>query len=82
MKAGPERGSLYLESGYLGVGDYNPRRDGASTDARVVRGGSWRQPAFFAQSNLRDPFGALYEPSRRFSHVGFRCARSLRTPQP
>jgi formylglycine-generating enzyme len=77
-----ERGSTYLESGYVDLDAYNPRRDGGSTSPRVVRGGSWRQPAFFAQSNLRDPFGALYEPNRRFSHIGFRCARSLRTPNP
>jgi formylglycine-generating enzyme required for sulfatase activity len=43
-----------------------------------VRGGSWRQPTFVAKSNLRDPFNAIYEPERRFSHVGFRCARSVR----
>jgi formylglycine-generating enzyme required for sulfatase activity len=55
----------------------SPRRDGAATDARVVRGGSWRQPAFLAKSNLRDPFNPIYEPDRRFSHIGFRCARSL-----
>ena len=55
----------------------NPRRDGSSTDARVVRGGSWRQPPFLAQSNVRDPYNVLYEPTRRFSHIGFRCARSL-----
>jgi formylglycine-generating enzyme required for sulfatase activity len=30
-----------------------------------------------ARSNLRDPYGVVYDPSRRFTHVGFRCARSL-----
>jgi formylglycine-generating enzyme required for sulfatase activity len=55
----------------------NPRRDGTDRDARVVRGGSWRQPSFVARSNLRDPYGIVYEPNRRFSHVGLRCARSL-----
>jgi formylglycine-generating enzyme required for sulfatase activity len=57
----------------------NPRRDGADRDVRVVRGGSWRQPSFVARSNVRDPFGPIYEPRRRFSHVGFRCARTLPT---
>lgn len=57
----------------------NPKREGSDRDVRVVRGGSWRQPSFLARSNVRDPFGPLYEPRRRFSHVGFRCARSLST---
>ncbi|MGN6105170.1 MAG: formylglycine-generating enzyme family protein [Kofleriaceae bacterium] len=64
--------------GYAGLPSINPRRDGTSTSPRVVRGGSWRQPAFIARSNLRDPFNQLYEPERRFSHIGFRCARSGR----
>lgn len=55
----------------------NPRRDGSDRDTRVVRGGSWRQPSFISRSNLRDPFGVVYDPSRRFTHVGFRCARTL-----
>jgi formylglycine-generating enzyme len=55
----------------------NPKRDGTDRDPRIVRGGSWRQPSFVARSNLRDPYGVVYEPNRRFSHVGFRCARGL-----
>jgi len=62
--------------GYKGLPVINPRRDGTGTDARVVRGGSWRQPTFVARANVRDPFNLLYQPDRRFSHVGFRCARS------
>jgi formylglycine-generating enzyme required for sulfatase activity len=58
----------------------NPRRDGTDHDARVVRGGSWRQPSFVARSNLRDPFGSMYDPRKRFTHVGFRCARSAVQP--
>ena len=57
----------------------NPKREGNDRDVRVVRGGSWRQPSFLGRSNIRDPFGPIYEPRRRFSHVGFRCARSLDT---
>lgn len=55
----------------------NPRREGNDRDIRIVRGGSWRQPSFLARSNVRDPYGPIYEPRRRFSHVGFRCARTL-----
>jgi formylglycine-generating enzyme required for sulfatase activity len=60
-----------------GVHCINPYREGRPGEQRVVRGGSWRQPAPVAKSNLRDPYGDMYGSSRRFSHVGFRCARSL-----
>ena len=63
-----------------GITCINPRRDGTDHDARVVRGGSWRQPSFVARSNLRDPFGLFYDPRKRFTHVGFRCARSVTEP--
>jgi formylglycine-generating enzyme required for sulfatase activity len=55
----------------------NPLREGKEGDRRVVRGGSWRQPDFVAKSNLRDPYNLIYFGNRRFSHIGFRCARSL-----
>jgi formylglycine-generating enzyme required for sulfatase activity len=64
--------------GYFGLTDVNPERQAWTFVPRVVRGGSWRQPTFIAKSSLRDPFNAIYEPSRRFTHVGFRCARSAR----
>lgn len=64
--------------GYSGLSVVNPRRDGGVTETRVIRGGSWRQPSFVAKSNLRDPFNPYYDATQRFSHVGFRCARSLR----
>jgi formylglycine-generating enzyme len=57
----------------------NPKREGNDRDVRIVRGGSWRQPSFLGRANIRDPFGLIYEPNRRFSHVGFRCARSVGT---
>jgi formylglycine-generating enzyme required for sulfatase activity len=63
--------------GYNELSSINPRRDGAPSDPRVVRGGSWRQPKWLARANLRDPFNMLYTPDARFSHIGFRCARSL-----
>jgi|HubBroStandDraft_6_1064221.scaffolds.fasta_scaffold199251_1 sulfatase modifying factor 1 len=66
-----------LGSGYAGLPSVNPRRDGRASEPRVVRGGSWRQPAFLARSNVRDPYNILYVPDGRFTHIGFRCARSL-----
>jgi len=68
------------KKGYDGLGSVNPFREGSASDPRVVRGGSWRQPTFVAKSNLRDPFAALYVRGGRFSHIGFRCARSARIP--
>ena len=78
------RGGSDATLGYRGLSSINPLREGSANDGRVVRGGSWRQPEFLGRANLRDPFGVilqglnLYAPDRRFSHVGFRCARSLR----
>ena len=66
------------KKGYDDLPTVNPRRDGTMLSPRVVRGGSWRQPTFLAKSNLRDPFNGEYAPQMRFSHIGFRCARSLR----
>lgn len=63
--------------GYNGLSSINPRRDGGPNDPKVVRGGSWRQPAFLGRANVRDPFNMLYVPDGRFSHIGVRCARSL-----
>lgn len=69
--------------GYADLPTVNPYRDPTTPKTpRVVRGGSWRQPVFVAKSNLRDPFGFIYEGDRRFSHVGFRCARSVRPTTP
>jgi sulfatase modifying factor 1 len=69
------------QKGYDNLAMSNPLRDpkpGELTPVRVVRGGSWRQPVFVAHANLRDPFNRLYQQNLRFSHIGFRCARSLR----
>ncbi len=63
--------------GYEGLPVVNPRRDGGATEPRVVRGGSWRQPEFLGRIDVRDPWGMMYLPNRRFTHIGFRCARSL-----
>ncbi|HEU4727608.1 MAG TPA: formylglycine-generating enzyme family protein [Kofleriaceae bacterium] len=67
--------------GYDNLATSNPVREpkpGELTPVRVVRGGSWRQPTFVAHANLRDPFNRLYQQNLRFSHIGFRCARTLR----
>jgi formylglycine-generating enzyme len=69
------------QKGYDNLAMANPLRQpksGELTPARVVRGGSWRQPTFVARANLRDPFNRLYQQNQRFSHIGFRCARTLR----
>ena len=67
-----------LHRGYEGLPLVNPVREGALTQQRVIRGGSWRQPTFVAKSNLRDPFNPYYDATQRFSHVGMRCARTIR----
>ncbi len=66
-----------LGVGYRGLPSINPRRDGRADEPRVVRGGSWRQPAFLSRADVRDPYNVLYVPDGRFTHIGFRCARSL-----
>jgi sulfatase modifying factor 1 len=68
------------QKGYDNLAASNPLREpksGELTPVRVVRGGSWRQPVFVAHANLRDPFNRLYQQNLRFSHIGFRCARTL-----
>ena len=68
------------QKGYDNLAATNPVREpkpGELAPVRVVRGGSWRQPAFVAHANLRDPFNRLYQQNQRFSHIGFRCARVL-----
>jgi sulfatase modifying factor 1 len=57
------------------IGHINPVREGPSNQPHVVRGGSWRQPAWLGRTNLRDPYNILYDGDHRFSHIGFRCAR-------
>ena len=64
------------QRGYDNLSVLDPYRQGTMGDPRVVRGGSWRQPAFLARSDIRDPYNALYLANRRFTHVGFRCAFS------
>jgi formylglycine-generating enzyme required for sulfatase activity len=66
--------------GYDGLSVLDPYREGTTGEARVVRGGSWRQPAFLGRTDTRDPYNEIYLPDRRFSHIGFRCAFSAHAP--
>jgi formylglycine-generating enzyme required for sulfatase activity len=49
----------------------NPRGP-ESSGMRVLRGGSWRQPPFFARTTYREAAA----PETRSPEIGFRCARS------
>ncbi len=64
--------------GYKGLSSVNPLREGPVGAERVIRGGSWRQPPFLSKGNLRDPFNTYLQSNARYSHVGFRCARTIR----
>jgi formylglycine-generating enzyme required for sulfatase activity len=71
---------LWVADGYRDLPDVNPLRDTAPSSAgqHVVRGGSWRQPAFLGRVDVRDPMNPHYEREQRMPHIGFRCARSAR----
>jgi formylglycine-generating enzyme required for sulfatase activity len=58
--------------GYAGLSKLDPR-GAASGTFRVVRGGSYDEPRFFARTYYRN--GA--KPTSRSTSRGFRCARSL-----
>ena len=62
--------------GYAGLRDFDPERgsDTGTNVARVVRGGSWRQPTYLGRTEQRDPLNVAYLASRRFNYIGFRCA--------
>jgi sulfatase modifying factor 1 len=72
--------AIHDSGGYDGLSDVDPWREGGLGDQKVVRGGSWRQPAFLGRVYARDPFYTLdqliqfYNPNRRLPYVGFRCA--------
>lgn len=67
------------ERGYEGMPLLNPHRDDGIGGKRVIRGGSWLQPAYLGQSNLRDPHNMLeiYDAAEARPDVGFRCARGM-----
>jgi len=52
----------------------NPVREPTLLDARVVRGGSWRQTPLAARVDTRDLFSEEYLPNTRTAYIGFRCA--------
>jgi formylglycine-generating enzyme required for sulfatase activity len=55
----------------------NPRNLVAnSSQERVLRGGAWLSPYYFARVSLRHPA----KPTERQLYYGFRCARSLPLP--
>ncbi len=61
--------SLYMSYPY-DVSD--GREDTSSSDARVLRGGSW----YAGVSGLRSADRLYYYPTNSGSYIGFRCARS------
>lgn len=61
--------------GYEGLSQVNPVRaepDPSGIIGRVVRGGSWLEPKFFARTYFR----YAVRPDWRSADIGFRCARS------
>jgi len=52
------------------MGTVNPRGPDAGA-MRSLRGGSWRQPPFFARTSYREATA----PDTRSTEIGFRCAR-------
>ena len=70
-------GSTPETFGYKGLPDLDPVRTGIASEPHVVRGGSWRQPAYLGHTFARDPYNPAYAGDHRFSHIGLRCARSL-----
>jgi formylglycine-generating enzyme required for sulfatase activity len=62
--------------GYLGLSWTDPARPPllAAPTPRVVRGGSWRDPALLGQVAVRSTANLLILADSRLPHVGFRCA--------
>lgn len=62
--------------GYQGLPTTDPVRgaDTSSDRPRIVRGGSWRDPATFGWTQMRQPINLVIEGTDRMPHVGFRCA--------
>lgn len=64
----------WSENGYEKLSTANPVREPTLFDARVVRGGSWRQTPLAARVDTRDLFSEDYLPDTRAAYIGFRCA--------
>jgi formylglycine-generating enzyme len=64
----------WSELGYQNLPRMNPVREPTLFDARVVRGGSWRQHPLASRVDARDLFNEDYLPNTRSPYIGFRCA--------
>ncbi|MEZ4360081.1 MAG: SUMF1/EgtB/PvdO family nonheme iron enzyme [Kofleriaceae bacterium] len=64
----------WSQLGYSNLSQMNPVREPSLFDARVVRGGSWRQTPQAARVDVRDLFSEEYLPNSRAPYIGFRCA--------
>lgn len=64
----------WSQIGYEKLPATNPVREPALFDARVVRGGSWRQMPLAARVDARDLFSEENLPNTRSPFIGFRCA--------
>ena len=71
--------TAFFEGGYEAIDDYNPEiqynarpDDPAVMKRKVVRGGSWKDIAYFIQSGTRT---FEYQDTAK-SYVGFRCVRT------
>lgn len=65
--------------GYRNLPTSNPQRSlpvAAGEDARVIRGGSWAEPAFYGLVFLRRPYNRFIPATSRSHDRGFRCAKS------
>lgn len=61
-------------AGYESLSSSNPAREPSLFDARVVRGGSWRQPPLAARVDTRSLYADQFLPATRSILLGFRCA--------
>ncbi len=71
--------SAFHESAYDAIGDFNPTLeyealpdDPPALKRKVVRGGSWKDVAYFLRNGTRS---YEYQDSAK-SYVGFRCVRT------
>lgn len=64
------------KDGYDLLPTTNPVRgaNSGAVVARVIRGGSWRDPPVFAMTAVRAPINLAIKGDERYPHVGFRCA--------
>ncbi len=68
--------SSYDPASYDFVASLKPKERGASNPLKVVRGGSWRDPAYFLQVSTRD---SEFADTAR-SYIGFRTVQTYSGP--